>query len=92
MQLEMVPGACSNEYQRTGGSFCESCFARALMRRGESELACMVAAHDDGAEETTLVMRYGKHEQVIMLTDAARERLAYGEWRGWEAYVEQIER
>jgi hypothetical protein len=90
MQLIMVPGACSNEYQRTGGSFCESCFARALVRHGEAEIACIAALHNDGAGETTLVMRYGGHEDVTLLTDSERERLAYGDWHGWEVYVEQL--
>ena len=90
MQLVMVPGSCSNEYQRTGGSFCESCFARSLMRGTEAELACMAAATADGSGETTLVLRYGDHEQVSALDDAERERLAYGGWQGWEAYVEGI--
>ena len=90
MQLVMVPGACSNEYQRTGGSFCESCFARALMAGREAELACIVAAQDDGAETITLAMRYGEHAQAIVLSDAQREELAYGGWHGWEAYVAQL--
>jgi hypothetical protein len=90
MQLIMVPGSCSNEYQRTGGSFCESCFARALVRGSEAELACIAAVRDDGAAATTLTMRYGGHEQAIQLTDDERERLAYGGWHGWEAYVEQL--
>jgi hypothetical protein len=90
MQIVMVPGLCSNEYQPTGNSFCESCFARFLMRRGEPNLPCMAAVEDDGAEEQTLIMRYGGHEQRLLLTDAERERLAYGDWKGWQAYVDQL--
>lgn len=90
MQLTMVPGACSNEYQRTGGSFCESCFARAIMAGREAELACIAAARDDGAAETTLTMSYGEHSSAIVLSEAERERLAYGGWPGWEAYVAQL--
>jgi hypothetical protein len=27
----------------------------------------------------------------VLLTDEARERLAYGEWKGWEEWVERVE-
>jgi hypothetical protein len=91
MQITMVPGLCSNEYQRTGGSFCESCFARFLTQKSDAELPCFTAIEDDGAELQTLVMRRGERQESTLLTDEARERLAYGEWKGWVAWVEQAQ-
>ena len=90
MKMTMIPGLCSNEYQRTGGSFCESCFARFLMR-GDANLPCLSAVEDDGAADQTLVMQYGDYQESVLLTDETRERLAYGEWKGWEEWVEQVE-
>jgi hypothetical protein len=90
MQITMVPGACSNEYQPTSGSFCESCFARWLIYSRGTDLPCITAVAEDGAEEQTLLMRYGAHEQTTLLTDAERERLAYGGWKGWVEWVEQL--
>ena len=88
MQITMVPGLCSNEYQPTSGSFCESCFARFLMQKNGAELPCFTAVEDDGAELQTLVMRRGERQEITLLTDDARERLAYGEWKGWIAWAE----
>lgn len=90
MKITMVPGACQTSYRNTSGSYCESCFARFLMRGCDPDLACITAVEDDAAAEKTLVMQYGSHEQVVQLTDEERERLAYGDWHGWAAYIEQI--
>ena len=89
MKMTMIPGLCSNEYQRTSGSFCEGCFARFIIRGGSADLPCFTAVEDDGAEEQTLVMQYGGYQERVLLTDEARERLAYGEWKGWEKWVER---
>jgi hypothetical protein len=91
MKMIMIPGSCSNDFQRTGGSFCEGCFARFLMRGGDADLPCIAAVADDGAEQHTLIMRYGTYREDILLTDEVRERLAYGEWKGWEEWVERAE-
>jgi hypothetical protein len=85
----MVPGLCSNEYQPTGGSFCESCFARFLMRGGDADLPCITAVKDNGAELQTLEMRLGERREITLLTDDERERLAYGGWKGWVEWVER---
>ena len=90
MRITMIPGLCSNEYRNTGGSFCASCLSSFLMRGSAPDLACITAAEDDGADETTLVLRYGDHEQVIPLTEERREQLALGEWQGWTEYVAQL--
>jgi uncharacterized protein YndB with AHSA1/START domain len=50
----------------------------------------VAAVEDDGAEEQTLIMRSGRHEQRVLLTDRERERLAYGDWKGWTEYVAQL--
>jgi hypothetical protein len=91
MKMIMIPGLCSNEFQRTGGSFCESCFARFVIR-GNADLPCFAAVEDDGTDEQTLVMRHGSYQESVLLTDETRERLAYGEWKGWEEWVERAER
>jgi hypothetical protein len=36
-------------------------------------------------------MQYGGYQESVLLTDAARERLAYGEWKGWDEWVERVE-
>ncbi|MFL5801640.1 MAG: hypothetical protein ACJ8CR_07840 [Roseiflexaceae bacterium] len=90
MKMTMIPGLCSNEYQPTGGSFCESCFARFLMQRSEPDLPCISDVQDDGAEEQTLIFQYGSYQQAVLLTDEERERLAYGDWKGWTEFVEQV--
>jgi hypothetical protein len=90
MQIVMVPGLCSNEYQRTGGSFCESCFGRFLTHNGSPDLPCFTDVQDDGADETTLTMRHGGYEKAIQLTDEEREWLAYGGWKGWKEFVENL--
>jgi hypothetical protein len=87
MQILMIPGSCSNEHSPTGGSFCESCFARFLTQRAHPDLPCFTAVDDDGAEEQTLIMRYGSYEQRVLLSDQERERLAYGDWKGWREFV-----
>jgi hypothetical protein len=89
MKITMIPGSCANEYQATGATFCESCFARFLMRRGNNDLACITAVETTDAEHTTLVMQRGGFEQQILLTDDTRERLVYGDWQGWTAFVEE---
>jgi len=86
----MIPGLCSSEYSPTGGSFCEGCFARFLMHGCNPDLPCITDVKDDGAEEKTLVMRYGAYEERILLTDEERERLAYGDWKGWTEFVAQL--
>ena len=90
MQIMMTPGLCSSEYSLTGGSYCESCFACFLMRRGDADLPCFTAVQDDGADEQTLIMSHGSHHERILLTDAERERLAYGGWQGWPEWIVQI--
>jgi hypothetical protein len=90
MQIMMTPGLCSSEYSPTSGSFCESCFARFLTRPGQTELPCFTAMHDDGAEQQTLVLSYGSYQERIVLTEPERERLAYGDWRGWEEWIARI--
>ena len=90
MRITMIPGLCSNEYRSTGGSFCESCLSSFLLRGGAPDLPCITAAEDDGADVTTLVLRYEGHEQVIPLTDERREQLALGDWRGWPEYVARL--
>jgi hypothetical protein len=87
MQIMMTPGLCSSEYSPTKGSFCESCFARFLMHPGQIDLPCFTAVEDDGAEEQTLTMQYGSHQEILLLTNAERERLAYGDWHGWPEWI-----
>jgi hypothetical protein len=60
------------------------------MQRSHPDLPCFTAVEDDGAAEQTLIMRYGGHEQSVLLTDEERERLAYGEWKGWTEFVAQL--
>lgn len=91
MKIVMVPGSCATEYRNTGGSFCESCFARFLMSGCDPDLACISAVQDDGAEAKTLTMQVGAYAEDIALTDEARERLAYGEWQGWPAFIERVQ-
>ena len=91
MQIMMTPGLCSSEFSPTGGSFCESCFARFLMRPGQTDLPCFTAVYDDGAEEQSLTMSYGNHQEHLLLSDAERERLAYGGWQGWPEWVARIQ-
>ena len=91
MKMVMIPGLCSNEYQRTGGSFCEGCSARYMIRGGDADLPCFVAIEDDGAAEQMLAMQRGDYQESVLLTDEARERLAYCEWKGWEKWVERAE-
>ena len=90
MHISMVPGLCSNEYQRTSGSYCESCFGRFLSQHGTPDLPCFTAVDDDGDAETTLTMRSGQQATTIRLTDEEREWLAYGGWKGWEAWVAEL--
>ncbi len=90
MKMTMIPGSCANEYTGTAGSFCESCFAHFLVRRGEPDLACITAVEDDQSEEKTLIMQYGSYQQTVLLTDEERERLAYGGWQGWTHFVEEL--
>lgn len=91
MKITMVPGSCETPYQRTGGSFCEGCFARFLMHDGDADLPCMTQVEDDGAATKTLVMQVGPFAEAFLLTDETRERLAYGEWRGWVDYVARVQ-
>lgn len=90
MKITMVPGSCANEYTGTAGSFCEGCFARFLLRLGEPDLACITAVEAHQREEKTLIMQYGNYQQAILLSDAERERLAYGSWKGWHQFVEEL--
>jgi hypothetical protein len=90
MRIVMTPGLCSNEHSNTGGSFCQSCFASFLTHGARPELPCISAAEDDGADRTTLVLRYAGHEQTIELTDERREQLAFGDWKGWVEYAAQL--
>ena len=90
MRITMIPGWCSNEYCNTGGTFCESCFASFLLHGCVPELACISDVVDDGQEQTTLVLRYGEHQTVVPISEEKREELAYGGWRGWVQFVEQL--
>lgn len=83
MQIVMIPGLCANKYSATAGSFCESCFSSFLEHGCYPDRSCITNVIDDGKAETTLILRYGDTEQVVLLTDEAREALAYGGWRGW---------
>ena len=33
----------------------------------------------------------GDGRLITVFTDETRERLAYGEWKGWEEWVERVE-
>ena len=90
MQIIMTPGLCSNEYQSTGGTFCESCFASFLMHGCYPDRACITGVVDDGKSSVTLVLRYGDREQVIELTDQQRADLAFGGWSGWVQFAEDL--
>ncbi len=90
MKMIMIAGSCANEYSGTADSFCESCFARFLLRGDEPDLACITAVEDDQSEEKTLIMQYGSYEQAVLLTDDERKRLAYGGWQGWTHFVEDL--
>jgi hypothetical protein len=59
------------------------------MQKNGTELACFTKVEDDGAELQTIVMQRGEHQEIKLLTDEARERLAYGEWKGWVDWVEK---
>lgn len=90
MRITIIPGACSNEYRNTSDSFCASCLASFLMHEGNVDLPCISATEDDGADDTTLVLEYNGHEEIIPLTPERREELALGGWKGWIEYVEQL--
>jgi hypothetical protein len=59
------------------------------MQKNGAELACFTKVEDDGAELQTIVMQRGERREIKLLTDEARERLAYGEWKGWVAWAEE---
>ena len=90
MRVMMTPGLCSNEYQATGGSFCESCFAAFLLHGCTPDRPCITEVIDDGAAETTLVLQHGDRRKRVTITDENREALAYGGWHGWVDFVEQL--
>ena len=90
MQIVMVPRLCSTDYSRTGGSFCESCFASFLMHGCSPDRACITEVIDDGKDETTLILRYKDYQKVVTITDENRELLAYGGWPGWVQFVEEL--
>jgi hypothetical protein len=90
MRIVMVPGRCSTDYIRAGGTFCQSCFASFLMHGCYPDRACITEVVDDGTEETTLVLRYGEYEKVVLMTDENRELLAFGGWPGWVQFVEDL--
>jgi hypothetical protein len=91
MRIIMTPGLCSNEYQNTGGTFCESCFASFLLHGCAPDRPCITDVDDDGTNETTLVLRYGDQQKVVTITDENREELAYGGWQGWVRFVEELQ-
>lgn len=66
---------------------CEECFATFVLHGCVPDRACIVDVRDDGAEETTLVLRYNNHEAKIVVTDENRELLAYD---GWTQYVDVL--
>ncbi|HEX6290484.1 MAG TPA: hypothetical protein VFZ66_14950 [Herpetosiphonaceae bacterium] len=90
MRIDMTPGLCSNEYRNTGGSFCQDCFAAFLIHGCYPDRACITKVVDDGKDQTTLVMRVGDHQKVFVITDNNREALAYGGWRGWVDFVDNV--
>jgi hypothetical protein len=90
MRIFMTPGLCSNEYQNTGGTFCESCFASFLLHGCAPDRPCITDVADDGKDETTLVLRCGAQHKVVTITDENREALAYGGWQGWVRFVEEL--
>jgi hypothetical protein len=92
MQIMMTPGLCSNEYQSTGGTFCQSCFASFLIHGCSPDRACITAVVDDGQEATTLVLQYAEQQQIIVISDENREALAYGGWPGWVQFVDELPR
>jgi len=90
MQITMVPGLCSNEHRNTGGSFCESCFASFLLHGCAPDRPCITEVVDDEKTETTLILRSGDQQKTVVITDANRELMAYGGWKGWVDFVEQL--
>jgi len=90
MQMTMIPGLCSNEHRSTGGSFCESCFASFLLHGCTPDRPCVTEVVDDGKTETTLILRLGDQQKTIVITDMNRELMAYGGWKGWIEFVEQL--
>ena len=90
MRITMTPGACSNEYQSTGGTFCQSCFASFVLHNGSEDRPCITDVDDDGKPELTLILRNGDNERVVTITDENRELWAYGGWPGWVEYLEQL--
>jgi hypothetical protein len=88
----MTPGSCSNEYQSTGGSFCQSCFASFVLHGCSPDRPCITDVEDDGKPETTLILRNGDYQRVVTITDENREQWAYGGWPGWVQYLEQLPR
>jgi hypothetical protein len=90
MRIIMIPGLCSNKYQSTGGTFCESCFASFLLHGCAPDRACITDVVDDGKDETTLELRYRNQQKVVTITDENREALAFGDWHGWVQFVEEL--
>jgi hypothetical protein len=60
------------------------------MRPGQADLPCFTAVYEDGTEEQSLTMSYGNHQETLLLSDAERERLAYGDWHGWPEWIARI--
>jgi hypothetical protein len=55
-----------------------------------ADLPRFTAIQEDGAEQQTLVMSYGGYQERVLLDDTERERLAYGDWHGWEEWIARI--
>ena len=90
MVIKMTPGLCSTEHSRTGGTFCESCFASFVVHGCAPDRACITDVIDDGKTDVTLLLRHGDEQRVVLITDENREAIAYGGWPGWVRFVEEL--
>jgi hypothetical protein len=90
MQITMTPGLCSNEHSNTGGTFCESCFSAFLLHGCYPDRPCITDVVDDGKAETTLILRHGDQQELVLISEANREQLAYGGWQGWVQFVNEL--
>lgn len=82
MRITMKPGACETRYNRTGASFCESCFATFMMHGCSPDRPCIMSVVDDGQEAVTLVLQRNGQQQIIEVTDENRAVLAFGGRQG----------
>lgn len=82
MRITMKPGACETRYNKTGATFCESCFATFMMHGCYPDRPCILSVVDDDQQAITLVLRRDGQEQIVEVTDENREVLAFGERQG----------